>query len=138
VNEYLNRGNARPVTNHSTTNTTVHITDNHGNLSVAGQDFTQNITNTGLDAEQILQILELAGGTHQLAPTLKLPTDDEQQLLETADQLHAEASGDKPDRARIRQLVDKIYDGVKKAAPTVAQKTLVALAEGSIKALTGG
>jgi hypothetical protein len=138
VNEYLNRGTPRSVTNHSTTNTTVHITDNHGNVSVASQDFTENITNTGLDAELILNVLELAGGTHQLAPTLKLPAVDEQQLVETANELHAEASGDKPNRGRIRQLVDRIYDGVKKAAPTVAQKTLVALAEGSIKALAGG
>ncbi|ONI79057.1 hypothetical protein BWI15_00320 [Kribbella sp. ALI-6-A] len=138
MNEYLNRGAVRPVANHSTTNTTVHITDNHGNVSVAGQDFAQAITHTGLDAELILNVLELAGGTHQLAPTLKLPADDERRLVETADELHAEASSGKPDRGRIRQLVEKIYDGVKKAAPTVAQKTLEALAEGSIKALTGG
>jgi hypothetical protein len=139
VNEYLNRGTARQVTNHSTTTTNVHVVDNHGNMSVAAQDFTQNITNnTGLDAELILKVLELAGGTHQLAPTLNLPAEDEHQLVEVADELHAEASGDKPNPGRLRQLVEKIYEGVKRATPTVAQKTLEALAEGSIKALAGG
>jgi hypothetical protein len=38
VSEYLNRGQARPVvTNRSTTTNTVHVSDNHGNLSVAGR-----------------------------------------------------------------------------------------------------
>jgi hypothetical protein len=33
-------------------------------------------------------------------------------------------------------MVDKIYEGVKRASPTVGQKAVVALAEEAIKALT--
>ena len=134
VSEYLSRGQTRPiVTNRSTTTNTVHISDNHGNLSVAGEHITQNMTNAGFD---VAQILELAGGVHQIAPVLKLEADDERQLIETADELHAEADSDKPDRGRLRQLIDKIYEGLKKAAPTVGQKAVLALADEAIRALT--
>jgi hypothetical protein len=134
VAEYLNRGQARPaVTNRSTTTNTVHISDNHGNLSVAGEHITQNINHAGFD---VAQILELAGGVHQIAPVLKLGADDERQLIETADELHAEADSDKPDRGRLRQLINRIYEGLKKAAPTVGQKAVLALADEAIKALT--
>jgi len=133
VSEYLNRGQARPVvTNRSTTNNTVHISDNHGNLSVAGEHITQNMNNAGFG---VAQILELAGGVHQIAPVLKLEADDERQLIETADELHAEAKSDKPDHGRLRQLIDKIYDGLNKAASTVGQKAVLALADEAIKAL---
>ena len=40
-----------------------------------------------------------------------------------------------PARARRRQLAVKVYEGVKRAAPTVGQKA-VALADEAIKALT--
>ncbi|WBQ04380.1 hypothetical protein [Kribbella sp. CA-293567] len=137
VSEFLNRGAARPVTNHSTTNTTFNFTDNKGDMYVAGNDFHQKINNAGLDPQQILMILELAGGTKQMGPTLGLSDDQARQLTETAADLHAEADGEKPNHGRLRQLVDKIYEGVKQATPSVAQKTLVTLAEQSIQALTG-
>jgi hypothetical protein len=91
------------------------------------------MTGAGLD---VTQVLELAGGVHQLAPVLKLPANIEREVIETADELYVEARRDKPDRGRLRQLIDKIYEGVKRAAPTVGQKAVVTLAEEAIKVLT--
>jgi hypothetical protein len=133
VNEYLNRGQAKPpVTNSTTTNN--YVSDNHGNLSIAGENFSQ-VFNAGLD---VTDVLELAGGADQLVPVLHLPADREQEIIQTAKQLHAEASGATPDRGRLRQLIDKVIEGVKEAAPTVARKTLLALGDLALRALSGG
>lgn len=133
VNEYLNRGQARPsVTTSTTTNN--YVSDNHGNLSIAGENFSQ-VSNAGLD---VTDILELAGGVNQLASVLQLPPDHEQEIVQTAEQLHAEASAATPDRGKLHQLVDKIVQGVKEATPTVARKTLLTLGEHAFRALAGG
>lgn len=136
VFRYLNHGRAQQVvTNQSSTTNTVYVSDNHGNLSVAGQDISQAMTNAGLD---VTQILELAGGVAQFAPVLRLPADVEHEITEAADQLHAEATNGKPDRGRLRTLVDRISTCVKKAAPTVGQRTLLQLVDQAFKALGGG
>ncbi|MFG1820593.1 hypothetical protein ACGFIF_43020 [Kribbella sp. NPDC049174] len=134
VAEYLNRGHATSViTDNSTTNNTW-VSDNHGNLNVAGDHISQSITNSGLD---VAQLLELAGGIDQFAPVLQLPADVEREIVAAAHDLHAEASSASPDRGRLRQLVDKIYVGVKDAAPTVGKKVVLGLIDMALKALSG-
>lgn len=134
VAEYLNRGRATPmITDNSTTNNTW-VSDNHGNLNVSGDHISQSITNSGLD---VAQLLELAGGVDQFAPVLQLPAHVERELVATAHDLHAEASVAAPDRGRLRQLVDKIYAGVKDAAPTVGKKAVLGLVDLALKALGG-
>lgn len=133
VEAYLNRGRATSViTDNSTTNNTW-VSDNHGNLNVAGDHISQTVTNSGLD---VAQLLELAGGVDQLAPVLRLPAEVQADVVAAAHDLHAEASGAKPDPGRLRQLVDKIYDGIKDAAPTVGKTAVLALVDTAIKALT--
>lgn len=133
VAAYLRRDHAKPIiTNNSTTNNTW-VSDNHGNLNVAGEHVSQSNTNSGLD---VAQILELAGGVDQLASVLRLPAAVELEIVAAAQELHAEASSRTPDRGRLRQLVDKIYAGVKDAAPTVGKNAVLALVKGAIQALT--
>jgi hypothetical protein len=136
VTAYLNQGQPAPSITTSTVNNNTYVTDNHGNITTGGEQITQSVTNnTGLD---VTEILELAGGADQLAAVLGLSTEVEPEFLESAQLLHAEASSDAPDRGRMRQLVDKLRDGALSAAPTVAQKTILALADQALQALNGG
>ncbi|HWD80122.1 MAG TPA: helix-turn-helix transcriptional regulator, partial [Kribbella sp.] len=134
VAAYLRDRQSGGTTDNSTNTTTVHISDNNGNLSINGDRFTQNYA-AGVD---VAELLEFAGGLRQMLPVLGLDTATQQELAEAADQLHTEASSPKPDHGRLRQLLKRLLDGLNQAAPTVAKTMLLAAGEAAQKAITGG
>lgn len=66
VAEYLWDRRGGGSTTHN--RTTVHISDNNGNLVIYGERFTQNY-NAGIDVDQLL---DFAGGVRQMLPVLGL------------------------------------------------------------------
>jgi hypothetical protein len=87
--------------------TTVHISDNNGNLVINGERFTQNY-NAGID---VAQLLDFAGGVRQMLPVLGLDGSTKGDLAKVAEDLHAEASSPAPDRgAAAHRWVDSAAD----------------------------
>ncbi|MFG1626251.1 hypothetical protein [Kribbella sp. NPDC049227] len=131
VAEFLReRRGGSSTTHHSTT---VHISDNNGNLVIHGDRFTQNY-NAGINVEDLVKF---AGGVRQMLPVLGIDQAAQDDLAAVADDLHAEATSVTPDRGRLRQLVNRLLAGVNAAAPTVAKTMLLAAAEAAQKAITG-
>jgi hypothetical protein len=131
VAEFLReRRGGSSTTHHSTT---VHVSDNNGNLVIHGENFTQNY-NAGINVEDLVRF---AGGVRQMLPVLGVDPADQDDLAKVADDLHSEATSPAPDRGRLRRLVDRLLAGVNAAAPTVAKTMLIAAGEAAQKAITG-
>jgi hypothetical protein len=131
VGEYLRDRRAGSTADNSTT---VHITDNSGNLAINSERFTQNYT-AGLDAAQLLDFADLI---RQTLPVLGFDAAAQSDLDGAAAQLRGEASSAKPDHGRLRQLMKRLLAGLNEAAPTVAKTMLLAAGEAAQKAITGG
>ncbi|MGZ0153754.1 hypothetical protein ACXJJ3_42260 (plasmid) [Kribbella sp. WER1] len=132
VAEFLRERRGGPSTTHHST--TVHVSDNNGNLVIHGEKFTQNY-NAGINVEDLVTF---AGGVRQMLPVLGVDPAAQDELAEVADDLHAEATAPVPDRGRLRQLVNRLLAGVNAAAETVAKTMLLAAGEAARKAITGG
>jgi hypothetical protein len=131
VAEFLReRRGGSSTTHHSTT---VHVSDNNGNLVIHGEKFTQN-HNAGINVEDLVTF---AGGVRQLLPVLGVDQATQEELGDVAEDLHAEATAPAPDRSRLRQLVGRLLAGVNAAAETVAKTMLIAAGEAAQKAITG-
>ena len=128
VSDYLNRG-SRPANVNN-----IHIADNQGNLSIAGENFTQSIT-SGVDTSQLLKF---AGAVRQLLPTLNLDDEDAEELDRQAEELHAAASDPEPNVGKLRSLWAAVMQGITKAAPTVAGELVTNLGQEAAKAIGAG
>lgn len=84
---------------------------------------------------EVADFLELADGVEQLVRVLRLSPDVEQQVIEAAHELRAEASSVVPDHRCLREQVDKINDGLKDASPTVGKRAMLTLVRAARRAL---
>jgi len=94
VSEHLGRNDRGGDVN------TFNISDNRGNLSIGGQNYSQT-THTGIDTTELLKF---AGAVRQLLPTLGLNDEDAAVLDQQAEELQAAASQPEPELGTLRRL----------------------------------
>ncbi len=130
VSEFLNP----PTPNGPTFNVKV---DGSQNVIVGTQkDFTQN-NNSGIDPSVLAQVAHFAGAARQGAPTYGLEEGQRIEVEQIADALEAEATGDAPDRGRLRQLADRLVVALSPAAGSALGSMVVALGEQAVAAISG-
>lgn len=125
VSEYLNKPPSATNINN------IHIADNRGNLSIAGEQFTQSIT-SGIDTSELLKF---AGAVRQILPTLDLETEKAAELDRQAEELHEAASEPEPEVGRLKKLWAAVMQGITSATPTVASELVTNLGQEAARAI---
>jgi hypothetical protein len=131
VASYRDRG--RHVSTTTNTNTTINVTDNHGNMAMANDNVVQNL-NMGLD---VTEVLNLAGLTRQISQTLGLPNNTREELDSAAEKLHEEAESKSPNKGVMRRMIEGIQRLLGDAPTTAAKTMVVGLAEEALRSITG-
>ncbi|MGQ4419721.1 hypothetical protein ACN6LA_007279 [Streptomyces sp. SAS_269] len=130
VSEFLNP----PASSGPTFNVRV---DGSQNVVVGTQSaFTQN-NNSGIDPAVLAQLTHFATVARQGIPSYGLPEEQQVEVERISNELEAEASGDAPERGRLRQLSDRLMAAIAPAAGNALGGMVMALGEQAAHAIAG-
>ncbi|WP_208899956.1 hypothetical protein [Streptomyces incarnatus] len=130
VSEFLNP----PASSGPTFNVRV---DGSQNVVVGTQsDFTQN-NNSGIDPAVLAQLTHFATVARQGIPSYGLPEEQQVEVERISNELEAEASGNAPERGRLRQLSDRLMAALAPAAGNALGGMVMALGEQAAHAIAG-
>ncbi|MFE2536962.1 hypothetical protein [Streptomyces sp. NPDC059371] len=130
VSEFLNP----PASSGPTFNVRV---DGSQNVVVGTQsDFTQN-NNSGIDPAVLAQLTHFATVAREGIPSYGLPEAQQVEVERISNELEAEASGNAPERGRLRQLSDRLMAAVAPAAGNALGGMVMALGEQAAQAIAG-
>jgi hypothetical protein len=111
--------------------------DGSQNVVVGTQSgFTQNNT-SGIDAEVLARLVHFATVARQSLPSSGLDEQQQVTVEQLSQELEAEASGDNPDRGRLRKLADRLVDALAPAAATALGGVVTALGQQTVAAISG-
>ncbi|MGQ4360940.1 hypothetical protein [Streptomyces sp. SAS_272] len=131
VSEFLN-----PPASSGGTTFNVRI-DGSQNVVVGTQsDFTQNNT-SGIDPAVLAQLTHFATTARQGIPSYGLDETQQVEVEQIAGELEAEATGDAPDRGRLRRLTDSLIAALSPAAGSALGGIVTSLGEQAAAAIGG-
>ncbi|MFG3104545.1 hypothetical protein ACGFZL_29070 [Streptomyces sp. NPDC048182] len=112
--------------------------DGSQNVVVGTQsgDFTQNST-SGIDPEVLARITHFANVARQGISSYGLEEDQQVEVEQIAQDLEAEATGETPDRGRLRRLTDRLVEAIAPAAGSALGGMVMALGEQASSAIAG-
>jgi len=107
------------------------VKDSSGNVSI-GSAHVQQASAEGVDLAKVREFVELVT---QVSPTLGLGPAQQSTLTAQVADLGRAADEHGGDKGRVRKALDALLSFVKSAAPTAAQKTLIALGDDLLRQL---
>ncbi|WGD42005.1 hypothetical protein [Streptomyces cathayae] len=109
--------------------------DRSQNVAVGTQsDFTQNNT-SGIDPAILAQLMHFATAARQGVPSYGLDEGQQVEVEQLAGELEAEATGDTPDRGRLRRLTDSLIVALAPAAGSALGGIVTSLGEQAAAAI---
>lgn len=130
VSEFLNPSQSNGPTFH------VKI-EGSQNVAVGTQsDFTQN-NNSGIDPAVLAQLTHFATVARQGLPSYGLGPQQQDEVEQFARELEAEATGEAPERGRLRRLVSKLVAALAPTATSALGGVVTALGEQAVTAISG-
>jgi hypothetical protein len=107
------------------------------NVAVGTQsDFTQNNT-SGIDPAVLARLTHFATAAREGLPSYGLDESRQVEVEQIAGELEAEATGDAPDRGRLRRLTDNLIAALSPAAGSALGGIVTALGEQAAAAIGG-
>lgn len=97
-------------------------------------DFTQNTT-SGIDPAVLARLTHFATAAREGLPSYGLEESRQVQVEEIAGELEAQATGDAPDRGRLRQLTDNLIAALSPAAGSALGGIVTALGKQAAAAI---
>lgn len=107
------------------------IRDATGNVSVASAHVAQ-LNSDSVDVEKVQQFVDFIA---QIAPTLGLSTDNQEDLLAGAGDLQAAAAAPVQDKGRFRRAVERVLRSLRTAGTSAAQRLAVSMGDDLIREL---
>jgi hypothetical protein len=101
------------------------IRDATGNVSVASAHVAQ-FNSDGIDVEKVRQFADFVA---QIAPTLGLGNDHQEELLAGAGDLQVAAAAPVRDKGRFRKAVDQVLRSLRAAGSSAAQQLAVSMGD---------